>query len=299
MKTEERRIPSSDGIHQLYCRVYIPDGNPMGIFHVVHGMNEYIARYDRFMREMAREGYVCYGFDNLGHGYTVNHDTELGYIGTWKMMVEDVRSVALQMKKEFGEDLPCFLLGHSMGSFIARCCASHKLWSKVIFMGTGGPNPISGLGMGLIKQNIRMKGDRAYSPFIEKLAFGSYNNRFREENDDYAWLSTIRKERDKYRNNKYCTFHFTLNGYQTLVKLQSMANSKLWFKSVNAGLPILLMSGSDDPVGDYGKGVQEVYDRLKRNGKNVRMKLYQNCRHEILNDVCHDEVVQDILLFIS
>ena len=299
MKTEERRIPSSDGIHQLYCRVYIPDGKPMGLFHVVHGMNEYIARYDRFMREMAREGYVCYGFDNLGHGYTVNNDSELGYIGDWKMMVNDVQSVARQMKKEFGEDLPCFLLGHSMGSFIARCSASPKLWTKVIFMGTGGPNAASGVGSALVRQNIRIKGDHAASPIIENLAFGSYNNRFKEENDEYAWLSTIRRERDKYRKNKYCTFHFTLNGYQVLLKLQSMCNSKLWFKSINDRMPILLLSGSDDPVGDYGNGVREVFNRLKWNGKNVRMKLYPNCRHEILNDTCHDEVVQDILLFIA
>ena len=299
MKTEERRIPSSDGIHQLYCRIYIPDGKPLGLFHVVHGMNEFIARYDRFMREMAHEGYVCYGFDNLGHGYTVNDDSELGYIGDWKMMVNDVRSVALQIKKEFGEDLPCFLLGHSMGSFIARCSASPKLWNKVIFMGTGGPNAASGVASAIVRQNIRVKGDRAYSPIIEKLAFGSYCNRFMDENDEYAWLSTIRKERDKYRKNKYCTFHFTLNGYQVLLKLQSMSNSKLWFRSISDRLPVLLLSGTDDPVGNYGSGVREVYERLKWNGKNVRMKLYPNCRHEILNDVCHDEVVQDILLFIA
>lgn len=298
MEMIERRIPSCDGIHQLYCRVYTPDTEPAGLFHVVHGMTEHISRYDGFMRKMAEEGYVCFGFDNLGHGFTANDDSELGYLGSWKLLVDDVQNVSRIMKKEYGEALPCFLLGHSMGSFISRCAASPRIWDKVIFMGTGGPNPAAKAGMAAIRAKIKKNGEHATSPEIEKMFFGSYRKHFKDENDIIAWLSTKKEVRDTYRQDKFCTFHFTLNGFYTLLKLHTLCNSKTWFKRVGSTLPILLMSGSDDPVGSYGKGVKKVYKKLKANGKNVQMKLYEGCRHEILNDFKSDEVTADILNFI-
>ena len=118
----ERRIPSSDGIHKLYCRVYMPENEPKGLFHVAHGMTEHISRYDGFMRKMAEEGFICYGYDHLGHGYTADSESELGYLGSWKLLVEDLQNVSRLMKRE--HPLPCYLLGHSMGSFIARCAAT-------------------------------------------------------------------------------------------------------------------------------------------------------------------------------
>ena len=299
MTITERRIPSADGVHQLFCRVYRPDGAIKGLFHVVHGMNEYIDRYDIFLREMTEHGYLCYAFDNLGHGRTVNDDSELGFLVDWRFMVDDVQNVSKQMKREYGDGLPCFLLGHSMGSFIARCASDPKIWNKVIYMGTGGPNPASKPGLALIKLRIRQEGQHAVSPEIEKMAFGSYRKHFEDESDPIAWLSTQRSVRDAYRNDKYCTFSFTLNGYYNLIKLQSLSNSKTWFKHISDELPIFLVSGTDDPVGNYGKGVTAVYKQLNRCGKNVKMKLYEGYRHEILNDVCHDEVVQDILDFIQ
>ena len=101
------------------------------------------------------------------------------------------------------------------------------------------------------------------------------------------------------RDDDLCGFHFTLNGFYALIKLQSLSNSKMWFKEISDKLPILLVSGSDDPVGNYGKGVKTVYKNLKKNGKNVQMKLYDGCRHEILNDVCREEVINDILTFVE
>ncbi len=297
MEMIERRIPSCDGIHQLYCRVYIPDGEPAGLFHVAHGMTEHISRYDGFMREIAEEGYICYGYDHLGHGYTANDDSELGYLGNWKLLVEDPQSVSRLIKSEH-PSLPCFLLGHSMGSFIARCAATPRIWNKVIFMGTGGPTPAAKAGLAIVRAKIKKDGERATSPEIEKMVFGSYRKRFKDEDDVISWISTKKEVRDTYRGDKFCTFHFTLNGFYTLLKLHTLCNSKTWFKKVGSTLPILLVSGSDDPVGNYGKGVKKVYNTLKANGKNVRMKLYDGCRHEILNDSKKDEVIKDILDFI-
>ena len=297
MKMEERRIPSSDGKHELYCRVYFPEGEPKGLFHVVHGMTEYIARYERFMQTMAENGFVCYGFDNLGHGKTANDESELGYIGGWQFLVKDAQNVSRLFKIEFGEALPCVLLGHSMGSFIARCAANPQIWDKIVVMGTGGPNPASAVGLRMIKNLIKTKGERAYAPSIEKMVFGSYNKRFKDEDDKLSWLSTGKELRDNYRADKYCAFHFTVSAYYDLIKLQMLCNSKTWFKNVSSDIKFFLVSGSDDPVGDYGKGVTKVYEALKKNGKDVKMKLYPGCRHEILNDFSKDEVTGDVLKF--
>lgn len=294
----ETRISSSDGSHQLYTRIYTPAGDIKGLFHVVHGMCEYIARYDGFMRAMAEQGFVCYGFDNLGHGHTATDDSDLGYLVGWDYLVKDVQNVTKQMKAQYGVGLPCFLLGHSMGSFIARCAATPKYWDKAIFMGTGGPNPAAKPGLALIRFKIRTNGAHATSAFMENLLFSSYTSHFKDEHDRIAWLSTDTSVRDTYRKDKYCTFHFTLNGFYALVKLQSLSNSKLWFRSVSDRLPILLVSGSEDPVGSYGKGVTQVYRSLQKNGKQAEMKLYQGYRHEILNDFCREEVIQDILQFV-
>lgn len=294
----ERRIPSADQTHQLYCRVFYPEGEIRGLFHVVHGMTEHIRRYEKFMTEMAEQGWLCFGFDNLGHGYTAGDD-DLGYIGEWQWPVDDVRNVSLLMKQEYGEALPCVLLGHSMGSFIARCAATPRIWDKLIIMGTGGPNPASRAGLLLISRLISHFGERSYSSTIEKLLFGSYNSHFPGENDFVAMISTIPEVKEAYRQDKYCTFRFTLNAFYVLVKLQMLCNRKTWYKHISGNLPILLVSGSECPVGDYGKGVEKVYNELNSNGKDVRMKLYEGCRHEILNDVCHDEVVKDISDFVN
>ena len=295
----EKRIPSADGEHQLYCRVFTPEGDIKGLFHVVHGMTEHIRRYEPFMREMAEQGWLCYGFDNLGHGYTAGKDEDLGYIGKWEWMVDDVRNVTRMMKKTYRDALPCVLLGHSMGSFIARCATTPKLWDKVIYMGTGGPNPASQAGLALIRTLIKKNGERAYSSAIEKLAFGSYAKHFEGEDDFMAMLSTLPEVKEAYRQDKYCTFRFTLNAFEVLVKLQMLCNRKIWFQNVSGKIPILLLSGSDDPVGNYGKGVQTVYKNLCMYDKNAQMKLYEGCRHEILNDTCRDEVMKDILDFVT
>ncbi|MBR1481580.1 MAG: alpha/beta fold hydrolase [Ruminococcus sp.] len=298
IEVTERRFPSSDGKHQLYCRVYLPAGEIKGLFHIVHGMIEHIGRYDRLMRFMAENGWVCYGFDNLGHGRTAKDGSELGYIGGHQYLLADVRRFTAAMKEEFGQALPCVLMGHSMGSFIVRCTFTSKLWDKLIIMGTGGPNPAAKPGILLINFIIRRKGERYVSPAIERLMFGTYNSHFDEE-DAHAWLSSIKENRDLYHSDRYCAFHFCASSMSDLLRMLIFCNRPDWFRSPELNVPILLLSGSEDPVGNYGKGVRQVYDGLVKNGKNAVIKLYQDARHEVLNDFCAEDVHQDILAFVN
>ncbi len=303
METFDHKVLSSDGIHLLAGKVYVPDGKPVGILHVLHGMTEHIARYDLFMREMAEAGYIVCGYDHLGHGNTANAPSELGFIAHkrgYDLLLRDVKVFSDAVRTEYGEELPYVLMGHSMGSFIARLAAEKYVKpDKLIVMGTGGPNPIAGVGLTLIRIVKAFKGSRHISPFLDKVAFGSYNKRFDDgDRDPRAWLTKDTAVRERYANDPFCTFKFTVSAMGDLVTLTKNANRGTWFKSLPKGMPILLVSGRDDPVGDFGKGVETVCSRLQRAGHTVTCRLYDGYRHEILNDACHDCVVRDILNFL-
>ena len=185
-----------------------------------------------------------------------------------------------------------------MGSFIARCTFTNKLWDKLIIMGTAGPNPAAYMGTSLLDRLIAAKGKRYISKTIEKMMFGTYNNHFDEE-DAHAWLSSIKETRDLYHADRYCAFHFCVDSMNDLLQMLLICNRKTWYCREELNAPIILLSGEEDPVGNYGKGVQEVFKRLIKHGKNAQIKLYPNCRHEILNDTCRDEVIRDILVFVD
>ena len=296
----EKRVLSSDGVHTLNGVVYLPGGEPRGIFHLVHGMTEYIGRYEPLLSLIAAAGYIACGFDNLGHGNTAK-ESERGFIAEkagYTYLADDVKLFGDAVKKDY-PGLPYYLMGHSMGSFIVRLTAEKygEDIDKLIICGTGGPNPAAGAGLALIKILTLFKGKRGYSSFIENMAFGSYNKRF-EGDGKYEWLTKDDSVKAAYAADPLCTFRFTLSALYDLIKLNSLCNKAAWFKNMRKDLPILLISGKDDPVGDYGKGVTAVYNGLKDSGCDVQMRLYENCRHEIYNDTCREESAQDILKFI-
>ena len=303
MKIIDFKAPSTDGIHDLAGKVYFPDKSPVGILHVLHGMTEHIARYDTFMREMAEAGYITCGYDHLGHGNTAADPSELGFIaekGGDDLLLRDVKAFSDAVRGEYGKDLPYVLMGHSMGSFIARLAAEKYVKPhKLIIMGTGGPNPIAGVGLLLIGIIKACKGPRHISPFIDNMAFGGYNKRFGEDAHPKAWLTKDAAVRDAYMADPFCTFPFTISAMGDLIRLTKNANRGAWFKSLPQGLPILLVSGRDDPVGDFGKGVETVCAKLQKAGHPVTCRLDSGYRHEILNDACHDRVVADILDFLK
>ncbi|MBR5721146.1 MAG: alpha/beta hydrolase, partial [Clostridia bacterium] len=218
----------------------------------------------------------------------------------WKLLINDVAVFSDSVKKEYGENLPYYLLGHSMGSFVVRSAAELSVKpDKLIILGTGGPNPPAVPGISAFSAIKFFRGGKSYSDLAEKMAFGTYNNRFSDENDPRSWLTKNEEVRRKFDADKFCNYRFTITALRDLLHLLVFCNRKQWFENLNKSLPVLLLSGKDDPVGDYGKGVLAVYNSLKNAGANVKIKLYENCRHEILNDTCKEEVIADILDFIS
>ena len=306
MEKKTFSVLSSDGIHCLSGVVYLPEGEIKGLFHVAHGMREHIGRYDRFLTAMAQQGYLSFGYDHLGHGHTAKDDSELGYIAKekgWEHLAKDIQVFSDAVRQEFGtETMPYYLMGHSMGSFVVRLAAERFVKpQKLIVMGTAGANPAAAPGLALIAVIKAIKGEKHISDLMENIAFGGYNARFGgdDENDMAKWLSNDEAVRASYYQDKFCMFRFTTSAMGDLVRSIKYSNDPSWFVNIPADMPILLVSGADDPVGNYGKGVLEVEKKLKQQGKSVTCKLYSGARHEILNDFTYDAVLSDILAFLQ
>lgn len=304
---KELKVPSCDGIHQLCGKLYIPEGEIRGFFHVAHGMTEYMGRYERIMTEMAEEGWLCFGYDHLGHGYTVSDSSELGFIAEkkgWDLLCRDIKVFSDKVIADYssGKKLPYVLMGHSMGSFIVRLAAEKYVKpDRLIIMGTGGPNPAADAGLALIETVKFFYGGKHVSKFVYKLVFGNYNSRFPDNTAEApgAWLTNDISVRQKYMHDPLCTYKFSISAMGDLIRLMKYSNRSDWYKNLARDIPILLVSGDKDPVGNYGKGVEKIYQKLKAKGFNATCRLYENARHEILNDICREQVKKDILNFIN
>ena len=300
------KVPSSDGIHTLCGKVYLPEGEARGFFQIVHGMAEHIERYDEFMQKMASEGWICFGHDHLGHKMSVMNDSELGFIASKhgdRLLVRDVKLFFDGVKKEYGNRVSSpthILMGHSMGSFVVRLAAERELCPvKLIIMGTGGKNPLASIGLALISLIKLLRGEKHISRFIDNMAFGSYNKRFDNGTgkDPYLWLASDNSAVRLYSDDKYCGFKFTVSAMGDLIRMIKLCNRSAWYKNLSKDIQVLLVSGSDDPVGNYAKGVREVEQKLKSQSIPTECIIYEGVRHEILNDVSREEVTSDIIKF--
>lgn len=296
---------SSDGKHKINGYRWLPEqGSYLGVVQIVHGMVEYVDRYDEFARFLCDNGYVVVGEDHLGHGGSVNDESEWGYFTKYDgfdYIIKDLHNLHMKQAKEF-PDIPYFFLGHSMGSFLTRIYISYygKSLAGAIIMGTGNQPPaLAFFGKILASLIALFKGDKYRSAFINKMAFGSYNKKFKPARTSCDWLTKDTAIVDAYMNDPRCTFIFTLNGYKELFDGIMYVGQKSNIGKTPKNLPLLLTSGAKDPVGGFGKGVIHVYDMYKAAGiDDVSIKLYDDDRHEILNETDRTQVYQDILAWL-
>ncbi len=296
----EHKYPSSDGIHTIHAEIYLPSSSSYrGIIQIAHGMIDHIGRYTPLVEYFTGLGYIVAGNDHLGHGGSVSSPEEFGYFakrGGVDYVISDLYAMNRHLRHTYA-GLPLILLGHSMGSFIARLYAvkyPHSL-SGLIIHGTAGPNKLLGLGKTLAAMLSFFRGDRHRSKTVANLAFSGYNSKFPKEEGRNAWLtrdtSMIEGKSDDERSN----FIFTLSGYRDLFRFLGGANSGEWFKNYPKSLPTLIVSGDMDPVGAYGKGPSYVYKRLLVSGvASLELKLYPGARHELFNETNRDEVFSDL-----
>ena len=218
----------------------------------------------------------------------------------WKGFISDARVITLKAAEKY-PGCPIIFFGHSMGSFIARLYALKYSDSidALIIHGTAGPNPATGAGLLLVKLMRAIKGERYRSKFICSLADGGYNKGFDPAEGAGAWLTRDASMVADRIGNPKNDFIFTLAAYEDLFHFLGDCNASEWFNKFPRQLPTLVMSGEQDPVGGFGKGVRYVYDNLKKNGANVELKLYEGARHELFNETNREEVFRDLIAWIE
>lgn len=291
-------LPSSDGIHTLAAFCWTPE-NPVGVIQLSHGMCEYILRYTDFVERMCDAGFAVVGHDHLGHGYTARNADELGYMTDAKdpalCLVKDVYAVNSWIKSTF-PSLPVILYGHSMGSFIARWALTEykDAWNAAVISGTAGPEAPTGAGL-LLCRVLGIFGKHNRSALLYNIAFGSYDKPFKADGIKNAWLTRDHAVIEKYNADPFCSYRFTINGYLTLFTLLGKVSAKDWASKMPLDLPMLLVSGEDDPVGNFGKGVREVEARLRAAGATKLSSMYfEGMRHEPHNETDNDKFFEGV-----
>lgn len=301
----EFKLPSRDGIHKLHVVFWKPEQEVRGVVQISHGMIEMIERYDAFAHYLNDNGFAVIGNDHLGHGLTAGRDEDLGYFCRKNMsatVVSDLHRVTRYAKKHYS-DVPYFLLGHSMGSFMARryiMTYGNEL-TGAILVGTGKQSTLTLVAGKALSEFIRFtRGDRYHSKLIERLAFHNYLSHIKNPRTESDWITRDEKAVDLYCANKYCNFKFTINGYRTLFEVLTFIQKDYNIENIPCELPLLFLAGGMDPVGNYGKSVNEICCEYKKKGINdVSMKLYPDDRHEILNELDKEQVYSDILRWLE
>lgn len=268
-----------------------------------HGMCEYILRYREFAEFLCRNGIAMCGSDHVGHGNSASSPDMLGYFGEsggFMCMAKDLHRMKLIMEKKL-PDIPHFLMGHSMGSFIARIYLSRfsDRWSGAVIMGTAGGVTGSAPLRSLLEVLCRSKSSKFRPEFSNRLAFGVFNLRTGEHRTHNDWLSRWEENVDRFNADPLCTFTFTVAGFKDLLNALMCANSRSVIENTPTDLPILFLSGSMDPVGDYGAGVRSACMKYLEHGCSVRIRIYPGARHELIFEINRDEVMRDILKFIE
>ncbi|MCM1438864.1 MAG: alpha/beta hydrolase [Roseburia sp.] len=295
--------PSADGKTNIHACIWQCEGEPKAVLQIIHGMAEYAARYAPLAEFLASRGITVCAEDHLGHGKSVCSEDDLGYFSDkngWQTVLSDIRQLTEIVKPKYA-GVPYFVMGHSMGSFFCRKYISQygNELAGAIVMGTGFKGGFTTGGAKFITRLVALfKGWRHRSKFVDNAAFGSYNNRF-EKRTPFDWLSANPENVDNYIADPLCGVPFTCNAFYGLFGIISQACKSKTIKAVPENLPISVVAGSDDPVGDYGKGVEKFTDKLLKYGKNASMTLYRGCRHEIVNDICAPQLFEDLAEFIQ
>lgn len=301
----EFQYPSRDGVTQIHAIEWEPEREIHAVMQLCHGMVEFIDRYDAFAKYLNEHGIYVVGHDHLGHGKSVQNEEYHGYFHKTngnEYVIGDIHKLREMTQKKY-PDKPYFMLGHSMGSFLIRQYMEMygSGLSGVIVMGTGAqPGAALFFGKLLCKVIAAFKGDDYRSTFVDNMAFGGYNKRFEPARTDKDWLTRDEKEVDAYLANPWCTFRFTVNAYYHMFCGIEYAQKKENIEKIPKDLPLYLVAGSDDPVGNFGKSVENVAKTYRECGiKDVSLKLYEKDRHEILNELDRQVVYEDILAWVE
>lgn len=292
---------SKDGRTKIHGVRWEPEqGEVKGVLQIFHGMAEFVERYEEFALFLTERGFVVTGNDHLGHGTSIVSKEDYGFFAEKegnRAVLGDVHELKQRTEKLYPK-APYYILGHSMGSFLLRqyLCIHGDELDGAIIMGTGDqPEAALKLGKGLCRLLASWKGWHYRSRLVDYMAFGGYNKRFRPSRTDKDWLTKEESFVDRYLAEERCMFRFTLNGYYNLFTSIEEASLQSQLQKMPKDLPVLFASGKEDPVGNFGKGVEKVRKKFQAAGlTDVTWLLYEGDRHEILNETDRAAVYKDL-----
>ena len=303
MKSEDIILIHEDGCQVCVTPYFTDCPQIKATVLILHGLAEHKNRYREFTLFLNHHGYDVYLYNHRGHGTEKKLD-ELGYFGDsrgWETVIHDAVDV-LSYISEHNRSSKLFLFGHSMGSLIARGATQYcNLVDAAVFAGTTAPSPLAYFaGRAITGFVCALKGKRYVSPFLKRMLFGRRHYRALFERTSNDWLTRNQASVGLYMNDPYCGFDCTAGLYHDLIKLSSVVSNPAALKKTPEKLPILLISGAMDPVSHYGDEVIHLFEAYKKIGHtNIECTLYEDCRHELLNEINRHEIMEDILAFFN
>ncbi len=301
----EKWLSMSDGFEIYVCKWMDESVEPTAIVQISHGMAEHIQRYAQFAAFLNSKGMIVIGHDHRGHGQTGERSGIYGYFAKkdgFERVVDDLKEVHDDVKKQY-PNLPVFLFGHSMGSFLARRFLQrfHVGLCGVILSGTGGnPGFILKIAKKIAKLQVKKWGEQTESPLLQKLTTGNYNKKWKNAKTNYEWLTRDAKEITTYIDDPYCGKLGSTGFFQDLYHGLDVIHQDGQIAKIEKDLPFFLFSGDMDPVGNYTKGVISMINQMKQHGiHRIDYKFYKEGRHEMLNEVNRQEVYNDIYQWIE
>ena len=280
------------------CR-WTPEGSPRAVVQIIHGIAEYVERYDAFASYLSDLGYLVVAEDHMGHGKSISEKVPKAcFRGGWDGAVADTYRLLVDTRTEFPE-VPYVLFGHSMGSFMARTILEKYPDSGIagaVICGTGWqPDAILKAGQMACKVVSKLKGADYPSKLLHAMAFGSYNKRVEHPRTASDWLSRDQAIVDAYVADHLCGFVASAGLMGAMMEGIGYIQNGDHLDRMKKDLPVYFIAGGDDPVGPYGDGVIHTADVFRKTGmEQVDVKIYPLCRHEILNEINRKEVFEDV-----
>ena len=299
---DEFYFPSKDGNTEIHTIEWKPVGEGRAVLQICHGMVEYIRRYDEFAQFLCGEGYYVVGNDHLGHGKSIQAKSEYGFFNEKygnACVLGDMHTLRQRTEKKY-PGVPYFMLGHSMGSSLLRQYIQMygNGLSGAVLMGTVADHKKAALlfGKRLCRVMAAFRGWHYRSKMVDNLVLGAYNKKFKPARTRADWITSDNENLDMYVADPLCSFMSTVNAYYNVFSGMIGIQRKESVYMIPKGLPVLFVSGADDPVGEFGKGVRKIYEKYRAAGiRDVTLRLYTGDRHEILNETDRDQVYKDLL----
>lgn len=293
----------SKGAGKIHGCRWSPEEEPKAVVQILHGIAEFVERYDDFANFLTQHGFLVVAEDHMGHGQSINGGGIQGYFhGGWFTAVGDSLQLMADIKAEYPH-LPYILFGHSMGSFMARtilCKYPQCGLSAAVICGTGWQPAFALPALIKVMDGICKKNETKPSESLQKLIFGGYNRKVEHPRTEYDWLTRDAKIVDEYIAHPLCGFTASAGLLRDMIKGIHFIEQKENLKNMNKQLPVFFIAGGDDPVGSYGKGVYTAAEEFKKAGmEDVSIRIYPMGRHEILNEINRKDVYQDVLRWIE